>query len=43
MVLQGRRFQDILALARRLDKRILENDADINEFIEVAELKVEGF
>ena len=37
------RFQDILALAKRLDKRIIENDAEINDFIEVAELKVEGF
>lgn len=37
------RFQDILTLARRLDKRIIENDAEINDFIEVAELKVEGF
>lgn len=37
------RFQDILALAKRLDRRIIENDTEINDFIEVAELKVEGF
>ncbi len=37
------RYEDILALAKRLDRRILENSADINEFVEVAELKVEGF
>ncbi|RLD12702.1 DNA methylase, partial [candidate division KSB1 bacterium] len=37
------RFQDILTLAKRLDKRIVENDSEINDFIEVAELKVEGF
>ena len=37
------RFQDILTLAKRLDKHIIENDAEINDFIEVAELKEEGF
>ncbi len=37
------RFQDILTLAKRLDKKIIENDSELNEFIEVAELKVEGF
>ena len=36
-------YEDILLLAKRLDRRILENNADINEFVEVAELKVEGF
>ncbi len=40
---KNNRFQDILTLAKRLDKRIIENDAEINDFIEVAELKVEGF
>lgn len=37
------RFQDILTLGQRLDRRIVENDSEIGEFIEVAELKVEGF
>lgn len=37
------RFQDILDLGKRLDKKIIENDSEISEFIEVAELKVEGF
>ncbi|MDR4504920.1 MAG: hypothetical protein MRK01_09055 [Candidatus Scalindua sp.] len=37
------RFQDILTLARRLDNKIIENDSELSEFIEVAELKVEGF
>ncbi|MFW9940469.1 MAG: DNA methyltransferase [Candidatus Thorarchaeota archaeon] len=37
------RFQDILTLAKRLENSIIENDSEINEFIEVAELKVEGF
>lgn len=36
-------FQDILDLGKRLDKKIIENDSEISEFIEVAELKVEGF
>ncbi len=37
------RFQDILVLGKRLDNKIIENDSEISEFIEVAELKVEGF
>ena len=37
------RFQDILTLAKRLDSKIIETDSELNEFIEVAELKVEGF
>jgi len=37
------RFQDILIMGQRLHPRIIENDSEINEFIEVAELKVEGF
>ncbi|MEA2060837.1 MAG: DNA methyltransferase [Thermodesulfobacteriota bacterium] len=36
------KYQDILTLARKLDKKLLENNADLNEFIEVAEIKVEG-
>ena len=40
---KNNRFQDILALAKRLDTKIIENDSEISEFIEVAELKVEGF
>lgn len=37
------RFEDIITLARRLDSQIIENDSEIKEFVEVAELKVEGF
>ena len=37
------RFGDILAVSKRLDNSILENNSDITEFIEVAEMKVEGF
>lgn len=40
---KNNRFQDILALGKRLDKKIIETDSEISEFIEVAELKVEGF
>lgn len=37
------RYQDILAVAKKLDSKFLENSSEINEFIEVAEIKVEGF
>jgi len=40
---KNNRFQDILALGKRLNKKIIENDSELSEFIEVAELKVEGF
>lgn len=37
------RFEDILLLSKKLDKKIIESDTEITEFIEVAEIKVEGF
>jgi len=37
------KFKDILAIAARLNQKIIENDSEITEFIEVAEFKVEGF
>ena len=37
------KFKDILALAARLNQKIIENDSEITEFIEVAEFKVDGF
>jgi len=40
---KNNRFQDILDLGRRLNKKIIENDSEISEFIDVAELKVNGF
>ena len=40
---KNNKFQDILDLALRLDRKIIENDSEITEFIEVAELKVNGF
>ena len=36
------RFQDILTLGQRLDHRIIENDAEISYFIDIAQIKVEG-
>jgi hypothetical protein len=39
---QGR-FRDILTVAKKLDKKIIENSSDIKEFIEIAEIKIEGF
>ena len=37
------RFTDILTIAKRLDKKIIDNSSDLKEFIEIAEIKVEGF
>ncbi len=37
-----KRFADILALAKKLNKRILENNAELNDYVEIAEIKVEG-
>ncbi len=36
------RFKDILTLANKLNRTILENDSELNEFVEVAQIKVEG-
>jgi len=36
------RFQDILTVGRRLDKRLLESSPDLFDFIDIAEAKVEG-
>jgi len=40
---KNNKFKDILILASRLDQKIIENDSEIAEFIEVAEMKEEGF
>lgn len=37
------RFEDIIAIAKKLKPSILENDSELNEFVEVAEMKMEGF
>ena len=36
------RFQDILTVGRKLDRRLLESSPDLRDFIEIAEAKVEG-
>ena len=36
------RFRDILAVGRKLDKRLLESSPDLRDFIEIAEAKMEA-
>jgi len=36
------RFQDILTVGRRLDRRLLEESPDLFDFVDIAEAKVEG-
>lgn len=36
------RFPDILTVGRRLDKRLLEENLELFDFVEIAETKVEG-
>jgi len=40
---QEKRFADIVAVAKKIDKEILENNSEINDFVEIAELKVGTF
>ena len=35
-----KRFADIITVAKKLDKEILENNSEINDFVEIAQLKV---
>jgi DNA modification methylase len=37
---QEKRFEDILAVSKKLDKDILENSSEINDFVEIARVKV---
>jgi len=37
-----KRFNDILIVARKLDKTILENSTELNDFIEASEIMVQG-
>jgi len=39
---KAKRFEDILTIAKKLDKSILENSAEINDFVEAAEIMVQG-
>jgi len=42
MCYKAKRFDDILTLASKLDKTILENSAELNDFVEAAEIMVQG-
>ncbi len=37
-----KRFADILSIAKKLDNSILENNGELNDFVEAAEIMVEG-
>lgn len=37
-----KRFADILSIANKLDKSILENSGELNDFVEAAEIMIEG-
>lgn len=37
-----RRYQDILTVTNKLDKAIIENSAELNDFVEAAEIMVKG-
>jgi DNA modification methylase len=39
---KNKRFKDILAIAIKLDKSILENSGELSDFVEAAEIMVEG-
>ena len=42
MCYKAKRFNDILTIAKKLDKTILENSSELNDFVEAAEIMVEG-
>ena len=39
---KSRRYQDILTVTSKLDKAIIENSAELNDFVEAAEIMVKG-
>ena len=39
---KDKRFADILSIAKKLDKKILENSGELNDFVEAAEIMIEG-
>lgn len=39
---KAKRYEDILTVAKKLDKAILENSAEVNDFVEAAEIMVQG-
>jgi len=42
MCYKAKRFNDILTIAKKLDKTILENSSELNDFVEAAEIMVQG-
>jgi len=42
MCYKAKRFDDILTIAKKLDKTILENSSELNDFVEAAEIMVQG-
>jgi hypothetical protein len=39
---KDKRFKDIIAISQKLDKSILENSGELNDFVEAAEIQLEG-
>lgn len=39
---KARRFEDILSVSSKLDKSILENNSELNDFVDAAEIMVKG-
>ena len=39
---KDKHFADILTIAKKLDKKILENSGELNDFVEAAEIMIEG-
>ena len=37
---QEKRFQDIIDVAKKLDSRILEENSEVNDFVEIAQIKL---
>lgn len=42
MCYKEKRYDDILTIANKLDKTILENSSELNDFVEAAEIMVQG-
>lgn len=42
MCYKEKRFEDILTIANKLDKTILENSSELNDFVEAAEIMIQG-
>jgi hypothetical protein len=39
---KNERYQDILVLSEKLNRKLMENNAEINEFIEIARIRTQG-